>query len=462
MFTTMASLIDLPAEIILDILEYLCSNADPAYRAHSLTFFTIARSCRKLAPLALPFLYARYEADFSFPIAGFVRQLQQAPGRYQDIKHIKISHSPPVVYPVTTAPGHISNESSEHEPRFGYRLDKGLRGPSHHILLAKATNVQTLHFSPGCSNEQATKSANRNIGFIFRHIMLAAQSLHQSTVKTGLFCRLHTLDLDFGRHSVAGIDYIFTLPALTSLRLKRIVDPKNAITTRHIPSLNRTSRITTFQMADCDLACAAIAQMIGYCRALTKFEWIDNMMNGYDCVMCSKVTRALEAHRDTLKHIYILPCQLSVDQHHSALHETRVQGFQRFHQLETLRAPFMTIVGFPSGPYSEDIPNLPWHCKDLAPLRSVLPPKLQSLTMDLGDWTLPEGIEEYLVRARPQAGEQVVLRKLDTPFYKLGWEFFLTVDFSAVSEAYEACEIEYSYSICIQLDGKRTVLCSYR
>jgi hypothetical protein len=268
------------------------------------------------------------------------------------------------------------------------------------------------------------------------------------------------LDLDFGRHSVAGIDYIFTLPALTSLRLKRMFDPKNAITIRHIPSLNRTSRITTFQMADCDLACAAIAWMISYCRALTKFEWVDHIMTGKECVMCSKVTGTLEAHRDTLRHLCIQPCQLSVDQH-SAFHKTHLRWFQRFHQLETLRAPFMTVVGFPSGPDNGNILGFPGHCKELPPLRSVLPPKLQSLTMDLGNWTLPEGIEEYLIDAQPEPGKQAVLRKLETPFYKMSWDRPIPADFWRVSEAYEACEIEYSYSICLQLDGKQTALCSY-
>jgi hypothetical protein len=191
------------------------------------------------------------------------------------------------------------------------------------------------------------------------------------------------------------------------------------------PLTAATSSVTSLEFIDSVLPCEMICRMISRCKALMSFSWNDKITRrcrrGYHRIMCSRVISALEGHRDTLTQLYLRPCELSFDQH-STCHEIVVQGFQCLHQLESLQAPFTTMLGHPSGFRFLYPISLQCDWGQLRALFDLLPPKLRNLTLDLGGPFWPDKIDEYLISAMAAPlNLKTSLRSLAIRYHDMRW-----------------------------------------
>jgi hypothetical protein len=241
-----------------------------------------------------------------------------------------------------------------------------------------------------------------------RPIITAARMNLEGQNHNDAYSMLHTIDVQLHSKVVPSLLYLFALPRLRKLSLKSaIFGPSIGITWPQVPT---TSRVTTLELqGEAKGSVEWILRMIRCCRTLYCFSANtshEGQPSGSSLQWSTDILAALYRHKDTLTVLALGPCSDdsfdNLDRHYK-----RLEGFEAFSALKALKVPFPLLMGRPKGRLISDGHFVPDSHRDWTGypvMRHVLPPKLSTLSLTLGDTFSPgRDYEHILLDLVPEA-----------------------------------------------------------
>ena len=425
----MTCLLALPTEIICEIIEYLLpptpepptidwplpifdhavftASDTPLYRLYSASSYRVlsalARTCRFLQPLATKVLYQRYEAVFREPLIGFLRQTEEKHNLCQEIRNITVigcARCMTGLYePEFQRQEQIQKEIDRLRiPKDSRKLliEKLKELPVHielATLILKAPNLASLCVLAGTPD---LKNTDGILPLWLTAVLGAMPMVPEIAGSSGVFDRLHTLEVSIGGTFSNELARLFYIPSLRQLFLAEIwADDDDEFDPQDWPVAASSSGIQGLHFTKVIIASELAARLITSCSVLSSCQV---HLDDYHCLenpheYWAVILAALEKYCSTLKKLSIKSQSDFMASYEHDKGIRRIDLFHRLYSLEVLDVPWVVLMGKPNA-YFEQFSDLglciPRPCWEGHPqMRDVIPPHLRSLTCYIEAWKEP-------------------------------------------------------------------------
>lgn len=426
----MASLLSLPDELLCEVLGYLEPEDDLTPETTGVkdgqwtiehsgrALAAVAKTCKRLNPVATQLLYSRYEATYDDPVLGQIDRIRLDPVARKYLRHVRIfgrhprSKAPKATYePSRQRLKQLKAELAHFNP-FKYAQDHlngnpvnaSLKEPALLELTAivmQAENLET--YETLYMSQSHLRSRVHKPGTLLTPIINTAVRLRDELDVSNAYSRLKHLDIDLEDTQNAFILLLLRLPALKSICIRNV----RILQDRYTPEyqvwpggMTSTSGVTSIVLHCSNLHdCDPVLEMIECCKELTQFRCIsDRGSDGPESTrtIYQEILRALQQHSNTLKHLELYP-GYSTEGYHFGKIFRRLDGFDEFSVLDDLSVPLPFLMGRPRGIFRDGT----WRSEEKESahyplLEDILPPEVTKLHLIMGPRISPEQGKSYL------------------------------------------------------------------
>ena len=481
----MPSLLHLPTELIIEVLEHLQPVTELPHPLQSFnpnewdirhwgrTLAAVARACRLLHDIAIPLLYSRYEARFQIPIHDFIdRVIEDNTLGPRSI--ITRNEGPYCAKYKPTAERRSMYRAwgkiSSHLKPYGIRNRRQLTTDECAqlevwMLVRQAPNLEVLSVQNSWSGNFA---CDLPPVWLLPVVDAATLLFFEVDDNTGWYEHLHTLEVNMNQKCGTYLAFLFALPRLRRLSISSVrwqpADDGIAIEDNIWPDSHPTSKVHVLELEDMDVDADFIVRMIDCCQTLTSFKCDRNTDGIFDSSRpwCEEILGSLQRHGKTLKELTLDP----LDQHlgvHPDFEYARFECIRSFERLEFLEVPSMILLGRPAGTTVNGLWS--WtHYQPAPATRDIIPPNLQTLVLHMGPAYSPgtQGFEDFFIGGLPPktdstgAGLSNGLKAVQVDYMRLPHNASLPMNFWDIQHAYEQAGSAFEYSVILDIDDSKS------
>ena len=480
----MSSLLELPRELLHEILEHLRPVYELPHPLHKpdqrgwdtrhwyRTLAAVARTCRLLNVLAIPRLYSNYEAPLKIPIHAFVDRISSDTSLQKGLTSIVIRHpSGPHCSIYKPTRERISRyhewiyEEFQESRRYEFNTENADECARLEVwrLVLHAPNLRIFEWTCCSQDVESTSQVESTYQLPLFPIVKAAWRIRDGLENDGWFDQLHTMRVDLG---ICGfyLARFFHLPSLQRLILRI---PNEEYFTK-LPEPAPISKVHTLGVECSGMSSSLVVRMIGYCQALQSFSCNrklndDDFFNGdkEDAEEWStNILDALRRHSTTLKRLNLNPFDREMRENSDTGFEC--PDWRSFEALEFLEISSMMLMGRPPGTMTngEWSPIGNWQYPSIC---NVIPPKLKCLELHIHPELTPgdRGFESFLTSGLPSklnkdsSKVDFSLKRVNMEYVRMKHDRPLPMDFWQVEHAFRNAGLEFEYSVVLDIDDSK-------